>query len=85
VVEGLPTALRYAVQQRSQPKASPDARAAAAQPEAQAETGGKIAASVVLLAGVVALAVERVPEWVGWTIALAGASWLLAETLRRRR
>ena len=85
VVEGLPTALKYAVQQRSQPKASPDARAAALQPAAPAETGGRIAASVVLLAGFVALAVERVPEWVGWTIVLAGASWLLAEALRRRR
>jgi ubiquinone biosynthesis protein len=85
VVEGLPTALKYAVQQRSQPKASPDARAAAAQAAAPAETGGRIAASVVLLAGVVALAVERVPEWVGWTIALVGAVWLLSEALGRRR
>jgi ubiquinone biosynthesis protein len=85
VVEGLPTALKYTVQQRSQPNASPDARAAAAPPPPEPETGGKIAASVVLLAGVVALAVERVPEWLGWTITAAGAAWLLAEALRRRR
>ena len=85
VVEGLPTALKYAVQQRSQPNASPDARAASAPPAPQPQTGGSIAAAIVLLAGVVALAVARVPGWLGWVITLCGATWLLGETLRRRR
>ena len=95
VVENLPTALRYAVQQASRPNASPDARAAAASAAHSGTTdartaarrtdrGGQIAAAVVLLAGIVALAANRVPEALGWSIAAAGAAWLLAEALRRR-
>jgi ubiquinone biosynthesis protein len=85
VVEGLPTALKYAVQQRSQPNASPDARAAATPPPPAPQTGNQIAAAVVLLAGVLALAVERVPAGLGWTITAGGAAWLLSEALRRKR
>jgi ubiquinone biosynthesis protein len=92
VVENLPTALRYAVQQASRPNASPDARAAAdaAQGDAPAPPvaramgrGGQIAGAIVLLAGVVALGVQRVPETLGWLITAAGAAWLLAEAMRR--
>jgi ubiquinone biosynthesis protein len=85
VVEGLPTALKYAVQQRSQPNASPDARAAATPPPPAPQTGNQIAAAVVLLAGVLALAVERVPAGLGWAITAGGAAWLLSEALRRKR
>jgi len=96
VVENLPTALRYAVQQASRPNASPDARAAAASaahreaPAVNAPAvngvgrGGQIAAALVLLAGIVALGVNRIPEVLGWFITAAGASLLLADALRRR-
>jgi ubiquinone biosynthesis protein len=96
VVENLPTALRYAVQQASRPNASPDARAAAAgaahredpaAPAAAANApgrGGQVAAALVLLAGIVALGVNRIPEVLGWFITVAGASLLLADALRRR-
>ena len=96
VVENLPTALRYAVQQASRPNASPDARAAAAGaahregPAAPASAanvtgrGGQIAAALVLLAGIVALGVNRIPEALGWFITAAGAALLLVDALRRR-
>ena len=46
--------------------------------------GGQIAAALVLLAGIVALGVDRIPEVLGWCITVAGAALLLAEALRRR-
>ena len=96
VVENLPTALRYAVQQASRPNASPDARAAAEgaahredpaapAPAANASSrSGQVAAALVLLAGIVALGVNRIPEVLGWFITAAGASLLLTDALRRR-
>ena len=55
--------------------------------EAEARAGGgaaHIAPALVLLAGVVALGVERVPGVLGWVIAGAGATWLLGSMLSRR-
>jgi hypothetical protein len=37
----------------------------------------------VLLAGVLALGVERIPGWLGWTMAAIGAIWLLAGALKK--
>jgi ubiquinone biosynthesis protein len=95
VVEDLPTALRYAVQQASRPNASPDARAAAALATHRAETparpswqsaghGSPVAAAIVLLSGVIALNADRIPAALGWGLAAVGAVGLLAALLRRR-
>jgi hypothetical protein len=38
----------------------------------------------VLLSGVVALGVARIPEILGWIIVVAGAAWLAVSLLRGR-
>ncbi|MFM1886161.1 MAG: hypothetical protein RL026_1318 [Pseudomonadota bacterium] len=83
-LEALPTALRYAVQAHSRPTDSPDAREAAAPPPQAPRSGAPlIAAALVLVAGVMALGIERVPPAAGWILAFAGAAWLCLEVLRR--
>jgi hypothetical protein len=43
-----------------------------------------IAPALVLLAGVLALGVARIPAVMGWAIVVAGAAWLLDSVLRGR-
>jgi ubiquinone biosynthesis protein len=94
VVEQLPTALRYAAQAASQPNASPDARAsataAAHRENPRGRHGGapsagssRVAASVLLLAGVIARDSARIPEPIGWGLGAAGLAWLIVSIFRR--
>ena len=45
----------------------------------------RVAAAIVLLAGIIALTAEPVPLWLGWVIAATGALWLLFASSRDRR
>jgi hypothetical protein len=45
--------------------------------------GRHIAPALVLLAGVVALGVDRIPVALGWVITIAGGAWLAAGLFRR--
>ncbi|MBK9250428.1 MAG: ubiquinone biosynthesis regulatory protein kinase UbiB [Proteobacteria bacterium] len=87
-IEAAPDAVRQHLVAAAQPKPSQAAFASDAhRREAEARAGGgaaHIAPALVLLAGVVALGVERVPGVLGWTIAGAGATWLLGSMLSRR-
>jgi ubiquinone biosynthesis protein len=95
VVEHLPTALRYATQAASEPKASPDARAAAATvvhqrvrqdyplPSSGRGHDGRLAAALALLAGILAWGSAFIPSIVGWVITGVASVWLVREFLRR--
>jgi ubiquinone biosynthesis protein len=88
VVEQLPTALRYAAQQASEPNASPDARAAAqVAAHRQAPSGtqrrdGRVAAALVLLSGILAWGSPGIPPAVGLCLSVIGTAWLIREVLR---
>jgi ubiquinone biosynthesis protein len=77
-LEAAPTALRQGLVAR--------ARIVPVLPEApRSRAGGRIAAALVLLAGMVALDADPVPEWMGWTISVAGALSLLFSLWRHKR
>jgi hypothetical protein len=73
----------------AQPKPSQAAFASDAhRREAEARAGGgaaHIAPALVLLAGVVALGVERIPALLGWAIAVIGGAWLAFSILRIKK
>ncbi|MEN9705183.1 MAG: hypothetical protein RLZZ393_1062 [Pseudomonadota bacterium] len=93
VVEHLPTALRYAAQAASEPNASPDARAAATNAAHRrtrhdpspigVRRDSRLAASLALLAGVLAWGSAFIPSVVGWLITGIASTWLVREFLRR--
>jgi ubiquinone biosynthesis protein len=87
-LEAAPVAVRQQVVAAAQPRPSADGYAADAHRTGQPVVAGQsfrpgntAAAAVVLLAGVLALGVERIPGWLGWTVAAIGAIWLLAGAL----
>jgi ubiquinone biosynthesis protein len=88
-IEASPVAFRQIIEKaaRPQPSAAPFAsdqhRTTQAEPPRRAG-GNPIAASLALLAGVVALSAGRIPSPVGWTIAAIGAIWLIGASLSRK-
>ena len=86
-LEAAPDAVRLNLVAAAQPKPSQAAFASDAhrrQEQSAARGPGRhIAPALVLLAGVVALGVERIPAALGWVIAIAGGAWLVAGLLRR--
>lgn len=83
-LEGLPSALRYAVESRSKPQFSPDARQQATEPpRAKRDGAALVAASVTLLAGIIGVGLE-LPLALGWILGISGAVWLLREALKPR-
>jgi ubiquinone biosynthesis protein len=92
-LEAAPTALRNLIVAAAEPKPSTatfasDAHRVAAVSVVVTRPGQRAnttAAALALLAGVVALGVERVPAALGWTLAAVGAVWLLAAAMNARR
>jgi len=83
-LEGLPSALRYAVESRSKPQFSPDARQQAVEPlRAKRDGAALVAASVTLLAGIIGVGLE-LPLATGWILGISGAVWLLREAIKPR-
>ena len=83
-LEGLPSALRYAVESRSKPQFSPDARQQAVEPlRAKRDGAALVAASVTLLAGIIGVGLE-LPLATGWILGVSGAVWLLREAIKPR-
>ncbi len=76
-LEAAPVALRQAMLARARPVVPAPA-------PRQARTGERIAAAIVLLAGVLALGTEPVPLWVGWVISIFGLLWLASGWRRQR-
>ena len=83
-LEGLPTALRYAVESRSKPQFSPDARQQAIEPaRARRDGAALVSASVTLLAGIIGIGLD-LPLGLGWILGAGGAVWLLREAFKPR-
>jgi ubiquinone biosynthesis protein len=84
-LEAAPDAVRLNLVAAAQPKPSQAAFASDAhrrEAEGRAHGGGShIAPALVLLAGVVALGVERIPAGLGWATAIAGCAWLLVNSV----
>ena len=78
-LEAAPTALRQAAENRAR-------MPVVVVPETpRGRAGGRIAAAIVLLAGMVALDADPVPAWIGWTVSAAGALSLLVSLWRHKR
>jgi ubiquinone biosynthesis protein len=90
-VDAAPAALRQIMLQAAEPKPSAAAfasdahRAAGPAPPRRSGTGNPVAAALVLLAGVVALSVDRIPAPLGWAVAAIGALWLIRAAITRQR
>ena len=80
-LEAAPTALRQGLVARAR---VPAPVAPSFDRQKRNRVGGRIAASIVLLAGMVALDADPVPHWVGWTISLVGAVCLVFSLKRPR-
>ncbi|MDQ2640035.1 MAG: ubiquinone biosynthesis regulatory protein kinase UbiB [Pseudomonadota bacterium] len=86
-LENSPLAARQTVMEAARPRPSASAFAADAHrgavvrqdPPARRAARSPVAAALVLLAGVVWLSAATQPQWIGWTLAAAGASWLLRQ------
>jgi ubiquinone biosynthesis protein len=86
-IEAAPDAVRQHMVAAAQPRPSQGAFASDAhRAQAQSAAGSMrhVSPALVLLAGVVALGVERVPALLGWVIAVAGGAWLIAGLVRPR-
>jgi ubiquinone biosynthesis protein len=90
--EAAPAALRQFLVQAAEPRPSAAPFASDAERTSQAtppprplRTGNTVAAALVMLAGTLALGVQRVPAPLAWIIASAGALWLLREATRSPR
>jgi ubiquinone biosynthesis protein len=90
-IEAAPAALRQALQKAAEPKPSAAEFASDAERTQQpghaqpARKSNSVAAALVLLAGVLALNIQRVPAPLAWTIAALGAVWLVREAILRPR
>jgi ubiquinone biosynthesis protein len=83
-LEGLPAALRYAVESRSKPQFSPDARQQAIEPaRARRDGAALVSASVTLLAGIIGIGLD-LPLALGWILGAGGGVWLLREAFKLR-
>jgi len=83
-LEGLPAALRYAVESRSKPQFSPDARQQAIEPaRARRDGAALVSASVTLLAGIIGIGLD-LPLALGWILGAGGGVWLLREAFKPR-
>jgi len=86
-LENSPLAARQTVMEAARPRPSASAFAADAHrgavvrqdPPARRAARSPVAAALVLLAGVVWLSAATQPQWIGWTLAAAGAAWLLRQ------
>jgi ubiquinone biosynthesis protein len=86
-LEAAPNAVRLNLVAAAQPKPSQAAFASDAHRLQMRAAGGparQVAPALVLLAGVVALGVERIPAVLGWGIAMTGAAWLIVSVARAR-
>jgi ubiquinone biosynthesis protein len=88
-IEAAPDAVRQHMVAAAQPKPSQSAYASDAHRRAdealRSGASRNIAPALVLLAGVVALGVERIPAAPGWATVAIGAVWLTASALRGAR
>jgi ubiquinone biosynthesis protein len=89
--EAAPAALRQLLVQAAEPRPSAapfasdaERTQAASPPRRAARAGNTVAAALVMLAGTLALGVQRVPAPLAWIIAGAGLLWLLREASRPR-
>ncbi|HWL64036.1 MAG TPA: ubiquinone biosynthesis regulatory protein kinase UbiB [Steroidobacteraceae bacterium] len=86
-LENSPLAVRQTVMEAARPRPSASAFAADAHrgsvvrqdPPARSAARSPVAAALVLLAGVVWLSAGTQPQWIGWSLAAAGAAWLLRQ------
>jgi ubiquinone biosynthesis protein len=86
-LEAAPDAVRLNLVAAAQPKPSQATFASDAHRQQMHAAGGQarqVAPALVLLAGVVALGVERIPAVLGWAIAIAGAAWLIVSVAGAR-
>ena len=82
-LEGLPAALRYAVESRSKPQFSPDAREQAVErPRRTRDGAALVAASITLLAGMLGIGLDL--PLLGGLLIAGGGLWLLREVFRPR-
>ena len=89
-LEAAPEALRQNMMASAMPRPAATSAAANAPAEptrvaADSAALQCVAAAVLLLAGVLALDVARIPAAAGWTLSAIGALWLFAAALRLRR
>jgi ubiquinone biosynthesis protein len=88
-IEAAPEAVRQHMVAAAQPKPSQAAFASDAHKRAAERNAGNaarhIAPALVLLTGVVALGIARIPAVLGWVIVVAGATWLASSLLRGLR
>ncbi len=88
-LEAAPAAVRQSMQKAAQPQPSPAQFASDAHRRtagsAAARGGNTVAAALVLLTGTLALAFGQIPVFVGWTLAIVGAVWLIRAANRRSR
>jgi len=88
-IEAAPEAVRQHMVAAAQPKPSQAAFASDAHKRAAARgndgAARHIAPALVLLTGVVALGVARIPAVMGWVIVVTGATWLASSLLRGPR
>ncbi len=90
-LEASPVALRQQVVQAAQPKpstapfASDAHRVAGRVVHSRARGADAVAAALVLLTGMLALGMQRIPAPLGWIITAIGAVWLIRSALARPR
>ena len=88
-IEAAPEAVRQHMVAAAQPKPSQGAFASDAHKRAAAGSADgaarHIAPALVLLTGVVALGIARIPAVLGWVIVVTGATWLASGLLRGPR
>jgi hypothetical protein len=88
-IEAAPEAVRQHMVAAAQPKPSQAAFASDAHKRATERShdgaARHIAPALVLLTGVVALGVARIPAVLGWVIVATGAAWLASSLLRGPR
>jgi ubiquinone biosynthesis protein len=89
--EAAPAALRQSLVRAAEPKPSAAPFASDAQRTMEPvrllvpRKSNTVAAALVLLAGTLALSVQRIPPFAGWTIAAVGAAWLVREAWQAGR
>jgi ubiquinone biosynthesis protein len=81
-LELLPTALRHTLARQAQPLPNASMSASTTQVARDGRGARLITGALVLLAGVIWLAVQREPEWLGWVLGASGAA-LMALQARR--
>jgi ubiquinone biosynthesis protein len=90
-LEASPQAVRQTVLRAAEPRPSLSPHAADAHrtgelvPQPRPRPGNAVAAALVLLAGILALGMARIPTPVGWLLVAVGTAWLLRAATSRPR